>query len=97
VKDSSLPQSVQIGSRAHPDSYPVGAKDISPEVKRPGRESDHLPPYSAEVKNGGVIPPLLRTSSRPGAYLIMYKVNFTFFFVFTSFLLIFLDNQFLFP
>jgi hypothetical protein len=24
----------------------------SPEVKRPGREADHSPPYNAEVKNG---------------------------------------------
>jgi hypothetical protein len=29
-------------------------------VKWPGREADHLPPSSAEVKNGGVIPPLLK-------------------------------------
>jgi hypothetical protein len=29
-----------------------------PGVKRPGREADHLPPSSAEVKNGGAIPPL---------------------------------------
>jgi hypothetical protein len=43
--------------------------DLSPEVKLPGREAEHLPAYSAEVKNGGVIPPLRRTSSWPGAYL----------------------------
>jgi hypothetical protein len=30
----------------------------SPGIKRPGREADHSPPYSAEVKNGGAIPPL---------------------------------------
>jgi hypothetical protein len=26
-------------------------------VKRPGREGDHLPLTSAEVKNGGAVPP----------------------------------------
>jgi hypothetical protein len=33
-------------------------KAASSEVKRPVRESDHSPPSSAEVKNGGAIPPL---------------------------------------
>jgi hypothetical protein len=28
------------------------------EVKQVGREADHSPPSSAEVKNGGAIPPL---------------------------------------
>jgi hypothetical protein len=32
-------------------------------VKRPGSEADHSPPSSAEVKNGGVIPPLPHISS----------------------------------
>jgi hypothetical protein len=31
---------------------------VSLEVKRQGREADHSPPSSAEVKNGGAIPPL---------------------------------------
>jgi hypothetical protein len=34
---------VQNGSGAHPASYPLG-------VKRPGRQADHSPPSSAEVK-----------------------------------------------
>jgi hypothetical protein len=29
-----------------------------PGVQRPGREADHSPPSSAEVKKSGVIPPL---------------------------------------
>jgi hypothetical protein len=37
---------------------------LSPEVKRPGLEADHSPLSSAEVKNGGVIPPLFHMSSR---------------------------------
>jgi hypothetical protein len=32
-------------------------------VKRPVREADQSPPYIAEVKNGGVIPPLFHMSS----------------------------------
>jgi hypothetical protein len=31
---------------------------LSPGVKGPGLEADHSPPSSAEVKNGGAIPPL---------------------------------------
>jgi hypothetical protein len=30
----------------------------SPRVKRPKRETDHLPPSSTEIKNSGAIPPL---------------------------------------
>jgi hypothetical protein len=36
---------------------------ITPGVKRPGLESDRLPPCSAEVKNDGAIPPLHHKSS----------------------------------
>jgi hypothetical protein len=46
----SLHHRVQKGSDAHPASYPVGNKGSFPGVKRPGREADHLPPSSAEVK-----------------------------------------------
>jgi hypothetical protein len=37
---------VQIGSGAHPASYPMDT-----EVKRPGREADNSSASSAEVKN----------------------------------------------
>jgi hypothetical protein len=40
---------------------------ISLGVKRPGHEADHSPPSSAEVKNGGDMPPLPQTSSWGGA------------------------------
>jgi hypothetical protein len=40
---------------------------LSPEVKRPGREVDHSPPASAEVKNSGAIPQLPCMSSRHGS------------------------------
>jgi hypothetical protein len=39
-------------SEAHPASYPVGKLGaLSPGVERPGREADHSPPSSADVKN----------------------------------------------
>jgi hypothetical protein len=34
-----------------PASYPMGTGGSFPGVKRPGREADHSPPSSAEVKN----------------------------------------------
>jgi hypothetical protein len=37
--------------------------DLSPGIKQQGREADHSYPSSAEVKNGGAIPPLLHRSS----------------------------------
>jgi hypothetical protein len=41
---------VQTGSAAHPASYPMGIGGSFPEVKQTGREADHSPPSSAEVK-----------------------------------------------
>jgi hypothetical protein len=56
----SIPDSLQTGSWAthHP---------ISPGVKRQRREADHSPLSSAEVKNGGAIPPPPHTSSKRAA------------------------------
>jgi hypothetical protein len=43
---------VQDGSGAHPASYPIGTGGSFPGGKaRPGRDADHSPPSSAEVKN----------------------------------------------
>jgi hypothetical protein len=42
----------QTGSRAYPVSYTVDIGNVSPGVKWEGREADHSPPSSAEVKNG---------------------------------------------
>jgi hypothetical protein len=42
---------VQNGSGAHPASYPMGTRGSFPGVKLPGREADHSPPSSAEIKN----------------------------------------------
>jgi hypothetical protein len=41
---------VQNGSGAHAVSYPMGTSGSFPGVKRPGREADHSPLSSAEVK-----------------------------------------------
>jgi hypothetical protein len=54
---------VQTGSGAHPHSYTMGTRG-SLGAKRPGREADHLPPSSAEVKNVcAAIPPLPQYAS----------------------------------
>jgi hypothetical protein len=47
-------------------------------VKRPGRDADHSPPSSAEIKKGWAVPPLPYTSLLGGAYLIKHKDNFIF-------------------
>jgi hypothetical protein len=60
---STILHSTQTGSEAHPASYPVDTGGDSPGVKRPGRETDHLSPSSAEVKNGGAIPLLPHMAS----------------------------------
>jgi hypothetical protein len=54
--------------------------EISPEVKRPGREADHLLPSTAEVKDGGAIPPFPHVLM--AQFLIKYTDSFTFFFHF---------------
>jgi hypothetical protein len=54
---------VKTGYEAHPASHPMETGGFSLGVKRPGHEADHSPPSSAEVKNGGAIPPLPQTSS----------------------------------
>jgi hypothetical protein len=50
--DFSSSPYVQTGSGAHPASYPMGTRGSFPGDKaRPGRDADHSPPSSAEVKN----------------------------------------------
>jgi hypothetical protein len=45
-------------SGTHPAPSPVGTGGDFPGGKWPGREADHSPPSSAEVKNRGAIPRL---------------------------------------
>jgi hypothetical protein len=52
AEDFSYNLCVKTGSVAHPASYPMGSGDPFPGGKaRPGRDADHSPPSSAEVKN----------------------------------------------
>jgi hypothetical protein len=55
-----------------------GPGALSQGVKWPGREADHSHQYIAEIKNGGAIPPLLRTSSWLSASLIKHRDTFIF-------------------
>jgi hypothetical protein len=62
-RDFSLFHSIQTSSSAHPASrgfFPPGVKQLE-------CEADDSPPSSAEVKNGGAIPPLPHTPSWHGA------------------------------
>jgi hypothetical protein len=45
-----------LGPTQPPSQWVAGP--LSPGVKRPGYQADRSPPYSAEVKNGGAIPPI---------------------------------------
>jgi hypothetical protein len=66
-KRFSVFHSFQTGSGAHQASFKMGTGALSPELKRPERETDHSPPSTAEVKYRGAIPPLPITSSWCGA------------------------------
>jgi hypothetical protein len=51
AEDFSSSLCVQTGFGTHPASYPVGTGSLFPGGKaRPGRDADHSPPSSAEVK-----------------------------------------------
>jgi hypothetical protein len=63
TRELSLLYSIHTDSGANPASYTMGTGGPLPAIKRPEREADHPLPSSAEVKNGGAIPPLPHTSS----------------------------------
>jgi hypothetical protein len=67
IDSRSLLHSVQAGPGSHPACYSVGIPGCFPRVNRLRRETDHLPPSSAEVKNGGPIPSLPHKSWWYGA------------------------------
>jgi hypothetical protein len=78
--DFSLHHRIQTGSGAHPASYPMGTSGSLPEegvLKQLGREADHSPPSSAEVKNAWSY-----TSAPPVPFmawcLVKHRDNFTF-------------------
>jgi hypothetical protein len=49
-QEFSLLHVVETGSGVQPTSYPIGTGALSPGIKRQGREADHSPPTSADVK-----------------------------------------------
>jgi hypothetical protein len=51
--------SLRICSETHTASYPIGTRGESRGGKDLGHEADYSLPSSAEVKNGGIIPPFL--------------------------------------
>jgi hypothetical protein len=55
---------VQTGSEVHPTSYKMGTGGSFSGVKRQGREADHSPPTSAEVKKMWIY-----TSTPPYVYM----------------------------
>jgi hypothetical protein len=58
VWDFSLHHVVKTGSRAHPASYVMGIEGyFSGRIKQPGREADHSPPTSVEIKNTWIYTP----------------------------------------
>jgi hypothetical protein len=63
VRDFSLVRSVLTDTGVHQTFNPMGTGGSLPRVKLPGREADHSPPSSTEVKNGRAIPPLPSKSS----------------------------------
>jgi hypothetical protein len=60
-QEFSLLYVVQTGSGVHPTSYPMDTGGyLYSGIKRPGREADHSPPTSAEIKKTSIytsIPP----------------------------------------
>jgi hypothetical protein len=62
-KRFSLLYNFQTGPGAHLASHTMGTGGCFMGIKRQMCEADHTLPFSAGVKNGGAIPPLLHTSS----------------------------------
>jgi hypothetical protein len=67
IDEFSFFHSIVAGFWARQTSCPIRTGDISPEVKRQGREPDDTHTSNASVKNGGTIYPLLRTCPRNDA------------------------------
>jgi hypothetical protein len=53
---------------------------VSPGVKGLGHESNHSPPFTAKIKNSGVVTPLLHTFSWRGTYMIKHTLNMNIFY-----------------
>jgi hypothetical protein len=57
----SMASRLALGRTQPPVQQVLGA--LSSRVKQLGREDDHSPPSSAEIKNGEAMPPVPHTSS----------------------------------
>jgi hypothetical protein len=86
----SLHHHVQNGSWDHPASYPMGTRDSFPGGKVVGREADHSPPSSAEVKE--CVELYLHSPNTPSRHGILlrrkHRGNFTFTFILPGFQLL---------
>jgi hypothetical protein len=71
---------VRNGSGAHPASYPIGTRGVFPRDKAAGREADHSPPSSAEVKNAWSYPSTPQYVFTAWC-LVKHRDNFAFTFV----------------
>ena len=77
---SRISAPIQTGPGAHPASYTMGTGSF-PEVKHPGRDDDHPPPSSAEVKERVE----LYLYSHFWAFVVCFRFNFTFHFTSEAF------------
>jgi hypothetical protein len=79
AEDFSSPLCVQTGSGAHPTSCTVGTGGSFPGGKaRPGRDADHSPPSSAEVKKEQelyLLSPNCASMERNGTTLVVQWVT----------------------
>jgi len=74
----SLLHRVHTGSGAQPASYSFGTGGCFPGGRRPGREADHSPSSSTEVKNAWRYTSTPSTSSRRGAWLCAGTIYLTY-------------------
>jgi hypothetical protein len=90
-----LVRSKMFSSPRHPDQFwgpPSllfnGYRGFSPGIKRPGREADHSPPTSANVKNTWIHTSTPPYAFKRSAYLVKHRDTFTFTFMMTSVVLL---------
>jgi hypothetical protein len=75
-----------LGSTQPPVQWVPGA--FSPGVKRPGREAEHSPPTSAEVKKMWIYTSTPHTVSWRSVSLVKHRDNFTFYFLLAKYICI---------
>jgi hypothetical protein len=73
---SSTSSRPALGSTQPPIQWVPDA--LSPGIKRPGREADHFPPASAEIKKMWIYTSTPHTPSWRSALLVKHRNNFNF-------------------